>query len=197
MRQRALTVLKKKGVDVRLRAAVTRLEEDRVHLADGSVLGTHAPIWVAGVKPQVPDFDHEPAKDKGGRLLVKSDFTLEGDDRIYALGDAAAYLQDHAPLPALAQVATKQAKALADALAARIRGNRSACPFHFVSSGSLVSLGRWSAIAEIGSLRFGGRLAWWIWRTVYLSKLISWQKKLQVALDWTIDAFSSRDISKV
>jgi len=53
------------------------------------------------------------------------------------------------------------------------------------------------AAGEIGDFSFSGYITWWIWRTVYLSKLVSFRKKVRVALDWTINLFSTRDISEI
>ncbi len=60
-----------------------------------------------------------------------------------------------------------------------------------------MSVGQWMATGEIGNFSFSGRLAWWVWRTVYLSKLLSGKKKIKVALDWTINLFYPRDISEL
>ena len=60
----------------------------------------------------------------------------------------------------------------------------------------MVSLGQWMAIGEISKFTFWGHITWWLWRTVYLSKLISTRKKLKVAMDWTVNLFSPRDISE-
>lgn len=69
--------------------------------------------------------------------------------------------------------------------------------FVYKSSGILVSLGQWMAMGETHHFIFSGRIAWWIWRTVYLFKLISFRKKVRVAVDWTMNLFSARDISQI
>ena len=74
-----------------------------------------------------------------------------------------------------------------------IRGRRKK-PFLFSTIGQLASIGKRTGVANILGLRFSGFIAWWIWRTVYLSKLPRFEKKLRVALDWTLDLLFSKDI---
>ncbi|MEK7069192.1 MAG: hypothetical protein AAB945_00150 [Patescibacteria group bacterium] len=75
--------------------------------------------------------------------------------------------------------------------------NKELKPFVYKHRGSLISLGQWMAIGEIANFTFSGHFAWWLWRTVYLSKLISFRKKMKVMLDWTVNLFSPRDISEI
>ena len=69
-------------------------------------------------------------------------------------------------------------------------------PFKYSSSGELVSLGQWQAVGHLLHIVWTGPLAWFIWRTVYLSKFASWPKRIKIAVDWTIDIFYPRDITK-
>ncbi len=95
--------------------------------------------------------------------------------------------------PPTAQHAIRQAKTLAVNIAASIRAGTKR-PFSYKPIGVLASLGRRSAVAEIGGWRFSGFFAWWLWRTVYLSKLPGLERKVRVAIDWTLDLFFPRDI---
>ena len=99
------------------------------------------------------------------------------------------------PLPALAQVAVQQGKFVADNIAALIE-KKPLTPLTYSSKGLLISLGQWMAAGQIAGVQLSGRTIWWLWRSIYVSKLISWQKKLRVIVDWTINLFSPRDISK-
>jgi NADH dehydrogenase len=138
----------------------------------------------------MPKFTIAIATVPDGRLIVNEFLQLTNHPEIFVLGDLAA------SLPQLAQVAVKQARFVAESLTLACDG-KSLKPFVYKNTGSLVSLGEWMAIGEIGNFTFWGHITWWIWRTVYLSKLISWQKKVKVAIDWTIGIFSPRDISKL
>ena len=95
--------------------------------------------------------------------------------------------------PPTAQYAVRQGKLLAKNIAAALAG-REAAPFRFKALGLLASLGRRSAVAEILGFRFSGFFAWWLFRTIYLMKLPGFERKLRVAIDWTLDLFFPRDI---
>src|SRR5262249_17797517 len=95
--------------------------------------------------------------------------------------------------PPTAQHAIRQAKVLAENLLAARKGGQKR-PFRFKTLGLLAAIGRRTGVAQIFGINFSGFLAWWMWRTIYLSKLPRLEKKLQVALDWTLDLFFSKDI---
>jgi NADH dehydrogenase len=190
IRSKSLDVLTKKGVKVLLNTEVSEVSADSVIINKIETISTQTVIWVAGVKPTMPKFTIAIATVPDGRLIVNEFLQLTNHPEIFVLGDLAA------SLPQLAQVAVKQARFVAESLTLACDG-KSLKPFVYKNTGSLVSLGEWMAIGEIGNFTFWGHITWWIWRTVYLSKLISWQKKVKVAIDWTIGIFSPRDISKL
>jgi hypothetical protein len=68
--------------------------------------------------------------------------------------------------------------------------------FHFKTIGQLASIGRRTGVANILGINISGFLAWWMWRTIYLSKLPRLEKKLRVALDWTLDLIFSKDLCR-
>ena len=190
--------LVKRGVHLLLNEQVSRVNSDSIELNSGRVLKTKTPIWVTGVTPQDVSFTPEIDRSKGGRLLTNEFLQLVGDQRIFALGDIAE--QQNPATPAanyqLGQVAARQAKAVAENLTA-ILADGAPQPFIYNHAGDLVSLGRWSAAGKISGVFFSGRFAWWLWRTVYLSKLLSWRKKLKVMVDWTVNLFSARDTAQI
>jgi NADH dehydrogenase len=197
MRRKAAHELKKKGIELKLGIGVVSIEKDRIVLEDKTTLGTLTPIWVAGIRPNLPAFDEAVETDRGGRIVLTQELVAKSDEHVYAIGDVGSFLPDgeSTPLPQLAQVAVAQGTAAADNVARRIAGKKPV-PFRYRHMGNLVSLGQWAAIAEIGKFHAFGHVIWWVWRTVYLSKLLSWQKKFQVVVDWTIDLFLPRDISR-
>ena len=97
------------------------------------------------------------------------------------------------PYPPTAQHAVREGKIVAQNIAAFVRSGRKR-EFMFRPLGVLASLGRRSAVAEICGLRFSGFFAWWLWRTIYLFKLPGLERKVRVAMDWTLDLFFHRDI---
>jgi NADH dehydrogenase len=114
---------------------------------------------------------------------------------VWALGDCAAVpdLARGGVCPPTAQHALRQGKVVADNVAA-VLGGKEPAPFKYNPLGLMAGLGRRSAVAEVFGLRFSGFLAWWLWRTVYLLKLPGLERKIRVALDWTLDLFFPRDI---
>jgi NADH dehydrogenase len=116
-------------------------------------------------------------------------------DGVWALGDCAC-VPDPAtgkPYPPTAQHAIRQGKVLADNLTAALRGGTKR-PFRFKTIGLLASTGRRTGVAQIFGVNFSGFVAWWMWRTIYLSKLPRFEKKVRVALDWTLDLLFAKDI---
>lgn len=204
LRQSALKRLADNGVRVMLGSTVTSVTKDSLHLSGNISLPTSTVIWTAGVKPNIPHFDGTVQQLVGGRLVVNEYFNLLGDDRIFALGDVAGYentdpvsgVGNSKLLPMLAQVAEGQAKIVATNILASISGKKLKS-FKYNSKGSMVSVGQWFAIGEIFSLNLAGRLTWWLWRSVYLFKFLSWRKRIRIAFEWMIEAFSPRDITKI
>ena len=95
--------------------------------------------------------------------------------------------------PPTAQHALREGKVLAENLLASIRGGQKK-PFVFTTIGQLATIGRRTGVAHIMGINFSGFLAWWLWRTIYLSKLPRFEKKVRVALDWTLDLLFSKDL---
>ncbi|KKS23883.1 MAG: FAD-dependent pyridine nucleotide-disulfide oxidoreductase [Candidatus Nomurabacteria bacterium GW2011_GWC2_41_8] len=159
---------------------------------------TETVIWVAGVKPAELKFNQPAKQSSDGRLVVNEYLQLENHKEVFAIGDAAAFRDANKNifLPALAQVAEKEAKAVAKNIQLLIN-NKIPEKFLYRNSGNLMSLGQWMAVGEIFNFTFSGHTTWWFWRTVYLFKLISWRKKVRVAADWTMNLFSPRDISQL
>ena len=111
------------------------------------------------------------------------------------MGDSAAIpdLVTGGLCPPTARFALRQGRQLAENIAASLRGEELR-PFRFKTLGLLASLGRRCAVAEILGMRFSGFPAWWLWRTIYLMKLPGFERKLRVALHWTLDLFFPRDV---
>jgi NADH:ubiquinone reductase (H+-translocating) len=198
LRTKSFEALTKKGIAVMLGMEVSEVGARYIKVNNTQMIPTETVIWVGGVKPAHLEFDGEVKHAPDGKLVTNSYLQLEGHSDVFVIGDLASVVSAGAtmPLPALAQVAVKEASYMAMNLK-MVREGKPLSPFVYKSSGNLVSLGQWMAVGQIKSFYFSGRIAWWIWRTVYLSKLISWQKKLGVAYDWTLDLLSPRDISKL
>ena len=117
---------------------------------------------------------------------------------VFVLGDMAAFRNkgESVILPMLAQVAHRQSVGVARNVINLIEG-RAPEAYIYKHWGDLVSLGEWMAAGELFGLKIFGHVAWFFWRGVYLSKLLSPTKKVKVLLDWLVNLFSPRDISAV
>ena len=137
-------------------------------------------------------------QDRRGAMIVNGYLEVPGCPGVWALGDCAVIPDPDTgkPYPPTAQHAIREARTLAMNLSAAIRGGEKR-PFRFRSLGMFVSLGHRSAVAEVRGLRFSGFPAWWLWRTVYLAKLPTVDRRVRVAIDWTLDLFFARDFAQL
>lgn len=192
----ALRRLKARGIEFLLKMRVAGATADAVLLSDGSRLPTHTLVWTAGNQPH-PLLQMLPCeRNRAGAVIAEGTLQVSGLPNMWAVGDCAQIpdvLREGAPCPPTAQHAIRQGRHAAENVAAAMRG-QPALPFRFRTLGTLVALGHRTAVAEIRGWKFSGFLAWFIWRTVYLSRLPGLEKKVRVALDWTIDLFFPRDI---
>ncbi|MDQ3245254.1 MAG: NAD(P)/FAD-dependent oxidoreductase [bacterium] len=201
LRERSLKIMQKKGVKVLLNTGVTKLEKDKIVLDNGQEIYTENVFWVAGVKPSTLNFDIEIKKLPDGKMVVNEFLQVIGNNmtlpNVFAIGDAAAFeIRENIYAPALAQIAVHQAKTVATNIKLASLGKNPE-KYKYNLTGNLVSLGKWNALGEIHRITFGGRFTWWLWRTVYLFKVISWRKRLIIAIDWTLNLFFPRDISQI
>jgi NADH dehydrogenase len=116
---------------------------------------------------------------------------------VWAVGDCAQIpdvYREGESCPPTAQHAIRQGAVAAENVVAALHRRRPK-PFRFRTIAVLVALGHRTAVAEVRGWKFSGLLAWFLWRTVYLSKLPGLEKKVRVALDWTLDFFFTRDIA--
>lgn len=128
-----------------------------------------------------------------GRVKVNSNMEVEGFRGLWALGDCAAIPGPAGGFcPPTAQHASREGKVLASNIVARTRQQHLRA-FQFKTLGLLASIGQRKGVARILGVNFSGFVAWWLWRTIYLGKLPRLEKKLRVALDWTLNIFFKKD----
>jgi NADH dehydrogenase len=190
--------LSARGVEIRVKTKVTGYDGQEVTLDDGTKIATRMLIWTAGITP-APVLASLPCKLERGRVVVNECLQVPGWPGVWALGDCALVPDPLNPgkfYPPTAQHATRQAAVLADNIVAAMRG-QAPRPFKFKTLGLLATIGRRTGVAEILGVKFSGIVAWWLWRGIYLSKLPGFQKKVRVAIDWTLDLIFSKDIVQV
>ena len=185
--------LAERGVEIRVNTRVTAATDDGVALSDGSVIQTNTLVWTAGTSPNLL-LQKVPCEKDRGRLKVSATMEVPGWPGVWALGDCALVPDPTGkPYPPTAQHAIRQGKVVAQNVAASIRGGRKR-PFVFSTLGQLAAIGRRTGVARVFGFNFSGFVAWWMWRTIYLSKLPRFEKKLRVALDWTLDLLFTKDL---
>lgn len=189
--------LEARGVEIRTATKVAAVGDDTVTLTDGTTLDAGTILWTAGTTPN-PLLGTLPCNKERGRIRVDANLEVPGWPGVWALGDCALVPDARTGSfhPPTAQHAMRQGKVVARNVVAALRGTPKR-PFSFRTIGQLASLGRRTGVAEIFGIRFSGFVAWWLWRTVYLAKLPRFEKKLRVALDWTLDLIFSKDLVKL
>lgn len=183
-----------RGIEVRTNTRVAGFTGSIVELTNGETIAAHTLIWTAGTTPN-PALDALQCRKDRGRIAVGSALEVPGWPRVWALGDNASIPDPDSgkPYPPTAQHALRQGKLIAENILAARRGEP-ARTFRFRTIGQLAAIGRRTGVAEIGGRKFSGFLAWFLWRSVYLAKLPRFEKKVRVALDWTLDLMFSKDL---
>ncbi len=127
---------------------------------------------------------------RGGRVSVGADCTIPGQPNIFVLGDLAEFIPDQVdnpecrPLPGVAQVALQQGSYVGQVIMNRLRGEPPPAPFVYKDHGSMATIGRRLAVAEIGGFHLRGRLAWLAWLSLHLIKLMQVQSRILVLVQW-------------
>jgi len=184
--------LAERGVEIFPNTKVNAVTRREVQLTDGTRIESFTLVWTAGTYPHPLINQLDLPKDRN-RLKVSAAMGVEGHPGVWALGDCAVIPDEEGGYqPPTAQHASREGKVLARNIIATIRG-KDISSFQFKTLGLLASIGRRTGVARILGINFSGFVAWWLWRTIYLLKLPRFEKKLRVALDWTMDLFFSKD----
>lgn len=180
----AVHSLERMGVEVLLDTPIEAIDERGV-TANGGRLEAANVIWCAGVESSpVARWLDVPAA-KGGRVQVAPDLSVPGHPEIFVIGDAASVTgPGGAPLPGLAPVAKQQGSYVGELITRRVRGDPAPPPFRYRDEGALATIGRHSAIADLGWVRLTGFLAWVFWGIVHIFFLIGFRNRASVFLNW-------------
>lgn len=184
--------LAERGVEIRTNTKIKAVTATTVELSDGTQIAARTLVWTAGTCPH-PLLEELDLPKEQQRLRVNDALEVEGHPSIWALGDCAMIPDQHGGYqPPTAQHASREGRLLANNIVAQSRGEK-LTSFRFNTLGLLASIGRRTGVARIFGVNFSGFLAWWLWRTIYLLKLPRIEKKVRVAIDWTLDLFFSKD----
>jgi NADH dehydrogenase len=193
----AAKALTKRGVNIHQDKSVKSYENTEVEISDGTKLISQNVFWVAGIKPNSIEGLNEEAYNRG-RLLVDEYNRVKGyeEQNIYAIGDTCLLLSEKTPKghPQVAQVALQMAKNLADNLNLKAQGKTNFKRFVYDDRGSLATIGRNAAVADLGKFKFSGRVAWWLWLLVHILSIVGIKNKVSVFLDW-IWSYVTYDVS--
>jgi NADH dehydrogenase len=187
--------LARRGVEIRLNTAVTGYNGIELALNRGDSIVTRLVVWTAGITPS-PLLAGLPCATERGHVVANECLQVPEWPGVWTLGDCSLVPDSRNPgkfYPPTAQHAIRQASVLAGNIVAGMRGQPPR-PFRFKTLGMLAAIGRHAGVAEILGMRFSGIIAWCLWRAIYLSKLPGLQKKVRVAIDWTLDLVFSKDI---
>ncbi len=181
-------------VEIHANCKVTVVTDLDVMLSDGTTVPTNTLVWTAGISPHAL-LNTLPCPKEKGRVLVNEYLEVPGWPGLWALGDCALVpdRKTGAFHPPTAQHALREGRVAARNILATVRGDRMK-PFLYSTLGLLAPIGRRTGVANILGVNFSGFIAWWLWRTIYLLKLPRFEKKLLVALDWTLDVLFSKDL---
>ena len=195
---KALEILNKKGFKVILKDSCIEVTEQGIVCASGKIIKSRTVIWTSGISPSPMVTTPELSRQKG-RIIVEPSLNIKYFPEVFVLGDQAAVADKRfGLLPTSAQAAAEEGNFVGQNIARLILG-QPLKPFKYFHKGDLVSIGKWKALAQIGSgfLKFDGPIAWLIWRFNYLTKMPGAAKKIRLFFDWILYFASKRDISEI
>ena len=181
--------LQKMGVEVLLDTAVAEVRPDAVLLADGRAIPTETAVWTAGVGGEGVAARSGLETRANKTVSVLPTLQAPGEPNIYITGDLAAFEQDGAYLPMVAQVAMQQGEAAAKNILRQMAGEPLQ-PFSYKDKGSMAVIGRNAAVADIAGKAFTGFSAWLIWLLVHIMQLVGYRNRLLVLVNWAWSYFT-------
>jgi NADH:ubiquinone reductase (H+-translocating) len=189
--------LTRRGVEIVTGAKVSSISDGIVELTNREKIPANTIIWSAGTAPN-PLLSKLPVPKRNGRIVVDEYLGVEGRPEVWAIGDCACVRSPRAGgfYPPTAQHALREGTLVARNVVATLYGGRRKS-FRYRTLGQLASIGRRTGVANVLGVNFSGFFAWWLWRTIYLSKLPRLEKKVRVALEWTLDLCFAKDFACV
>lgn len=178
--------LERLGVEVRTNCPVQSLQKDFVELPEEGIAAANI-IWAAGVAAVPLTRQLGVELDRAGRIKVRPDLSLPDHPEVFAIGDLALVLDETGrPVPGVSPAAMQMARHVAHLIKADLvtPGTAARPAFRYWDKGSMATIGRSAAVAEIKRLKLSGGVAWLVWLGVHLIFLIGFRNKLAVLLQW-------------
>lgn len=186
----AVRYLEKLMVDVRLKNLMTRYDKNIVTLSDGSQIYSGMVIWTAGVtgQPIAVENVEEGFMGRGYRFKVDCYNRVKDTENVYAIGDMSLMETEKYPKghPQLAQVAIQQGRLLAR----QLNKDEFTEAFEYNDKGTMATVGRNMAVADLGKVHISGFAAWLCWMFIHLLSILGMRNKISVLIDWTWSYFS-------
>jgi NADH:ubiquinone reductase (H+-translocating) len=186
--QKAQQQLTRLGVEVRTSQLVTAIDAESVTVG-GEQIAARTVLWAAGVTASRLGRSLGVPHDRAGRVMINADLTVPGFDNVYVIGDAASLIQDDKPVPGVAPAAMQEGRHVAKNILRSLRGEPR-LPFRYHDKGSLATIGRWSAVAQLGKFKISGPIAWLAWLFIHVMFLIEFRNRLIVLTQWAWSFFS-------
>lgn len=186
------------GVEVLLNKKVESYDGNEIKFEDGQTIRTKNVIWSAGVAGVIPDGIDKASIERGNRISIDPSGFVKGSKNIFAIGDVAAMITDETPKghPGVAQVAIQQGKHVGKNIAHLVNSEPLEA-FKYNDKGSLATIGRNKAVADLGKIRFQGFFAWLIWLFVHLISLMGGRNKLIVFINWVASYLNNNGGSRL
>jgi len=184
--ENAAKTLLKRGVIIHQDKPVKSYKDKYIEMNDGNKLLSRNVFWVAGVKGNSLAGLNESSYVKG-RLAVDEYNRVNDYSNIFSIGDTSLMISDEKwpkGHPQLAQVALQMAKNLAKNLNNKAKGDTGFQKFRYKDRGSLATIGRNAAVADLGRFKFSGMFAWWLWLWVHILSIVGMKNRISVFIDW-------------
>jgi NADH dehydrogenase len=171
------------GVEVRTNSRATNLTEAGVEL-DGQFIPCRVKIWAAGNNASFVGNTLGASVDRSGRVIVNDDLTIAGHPEVQVIGDLANFAtQNGEPLPGVSPVAMQQGRHAARNVLRMIRGKKPE-KFHYFDKGSMATIGRNKAVADLKFFHLSGLPAWLAWLFVHIIFLVGFRNRVLVFIQW-------------
>jgi NADH dehydrogenase len=186
--RKARASLERLGVVVRERTRVTKVDDEGVSVGDERI-PARTVVWAAGVSASPLAKSLGAPLDRAGRVEVTPELSIPGHDEVYVIGDLASFEHDGKPVPGVAPAAIQEAKHAVRNIVASMSG-REREPFHYVDKGSLATIGRAAAVADLGFAKLSGFIAWLAWFAIHIFFLIGFRNRFIVIFQWAWSYFT-------
>ena len=191
--EKAQQQLERLGVQIRTSTKVKDITRNRVNLENGETILAENLIWAAGVSASPLTHKLGVELDRAGRVKVNSDLSVPRHREVFAIGDMALVLQeDGKPVPGVSPAAMQMAKHVTRIIEHEVASPGSALrpAFTYRDKGTMATIGRSAAVAQIGKIKFAGFIAWLAWLGIHLIFLVGFRNKVAVLLQWTYSYFA-------